>query len=187
LPEDEFRLYAVCSRYPHNLASAVALRPLQAGVYECRRGTDEIRVIVANELPRTENNALLHLLSASPEQVRYGVAHYRQRAEETSTLLDQLYQGYQREGLAMPYTMEDFRCEYILEHLAELPPDVRRKALQRLSAVELLEALSPEERREALKALSPEERLADLSPEVIEEYLKRHKQKPAPRKRQKKS
>jgi hypothetical protein len=27
LPEEEFRLYAVRSRYPHNLASALALRP----------------------------------------------------------------------------------------------------------------------------------------------------------------
>src|SRR5438094_6063966 len=47
LPEVEFRLYAVCSRYPHNLASAVTLRPVQHGVYECRRGTDLIHVVVA--------------------------------------------------------------------------------------------------------------------------------------------
>src|SRR5437660_1461127 len=46
LSEEEFRLYAVCSRYPQNLASAVALRRLQDGVYECRRGTDMIRVVV---------------------------------------------------------------------------------------------------------------------------------------------
>src|SRR5437588_12221700 len=49
LPEEEFRLYAVCSRYPQNLAGAVALRRLQEGVYECRRGTDIIRVVVAHE------------------------------------------------------------------------------------------------------------------------------------------
>src|SRR5438128_11744090 len=46
LPEAEFRLYAVCSRFPHNLARAVAWRPLQDGVYECRRGTDAIQVVV---------------------------------------------------------------------------------------------------------------------------------------------
>src|SRR5438105_59196 len=31
LPERDFRLYAVCSRYPHNLANAVPLEQLQAG------------------------------------------------------------------------------------------------------------------------------------------------------------
>src|SRR5438876_4308460 len=47
LPEDQFRLYAVCTRYPQKLAGAVDLRPVQAGVYDCRRGTDVIRVMVA--------------------------------------------------------------------------------------------------------------------------------------------
>src|SRR5438105_7618143 len=46
LPEQRFRLYAVCSRYPQNLANAVSWRPLQGGVYECRRGSDVIHVVV---------------------------------------------------------------------------------------------------------------------------------------------
>lgn len=92
-------LYAVCSRFPHNLANTVPWRSLQEGVYECRRGTDAIRVVVAQELPRTESNSLLHLLSASPDQVGYGVAHYQQRSADTSTLLGRLFEGYQREGL----------------------------------------------------------------------------------------
>ena len=33
LPEAEFRLYAVCSRYPHNLAGRVKVEPVQQGVY----------------------------------------------------------------------------------------------------------------------------------------------------------
>jgi hypothetical protein len=44
LPEPEFRLYAVCSRYPHNLANRVTLEPVQQGVYACERGTDAIRI-----------------------------------------------------------------------------------------------------------------------------------------------
>src|SRR5438045_5880476 len=47
LPEHEFGLYAICSRYPQSLASTVSLRTLQEGVYDCRRGTDAITVIVA--------------------------------------------------------------------------------------------------------------------------------------------
>src|SRR4029077_1353506 len=112
--------YAVCSRYPHNLAGAVELSSVQAGVYDCRRGTHVIRIIVAHELPQTANNALLHLLSASSDQVRYGVEHYQQRSADTSTLLGQLFEGYEREGLAMPYTMEDFRRDYVKEHLKDL-------------------------------------------------------------------
>ncbi|MFL5241404.1 MAG: hypothetical protein ACJ8FY_04795 [Gemmataceae bacterium] len=97
LPEEVFRLYAVCSRFPHNLAGVALWRCLQDGVYECRRGTDVIQVVVAHELPRTENNALLHLLSAAPEQVRYGATHYQQHSADTSTLLGQLFAGYERE------------------------------------------------------------------------------------------
>ncbi len=170
LPEEEFRLYAVCSRYPHNLAGAVGWQHMQDGVYECRRGTDVFHVVVAHELPRTENNALLHLLSASPDQVGYGAAHYQQRSAETSTLLDRLFEGYQREGLTMPYTMEDFRREYLKEHLKEL-------TLQ-----ERLQGLSPNER---LQGLSPDELLQRLSPEEIKNYLERRKKDAPPRKRKK--
>jgi hypothetical protein len=144
---------------------------VQDGVYECSRGTDRIQVIVAHQLPRTENNALLHLLSAAPDQVRYGVSHYRQRSAETSSLLDRLFEGYQREGLSMPYTMEDFRREYIRDHLKELTPQER------------LQGLSPEE---VLKAFSPEERLRGLPPDQIESYLKHHKKQATPRKRKRK-
>ena len=51
LPEEQFRLFAVCARYPHNLAGQVAW-----------------------------------------EQVRYGAEHYRQRADDTSTLLQRLFE-----------------------------------------------------------------------------------------------
>ena len=173
LPEEEFRLYAVCSRYPHNLANVVPWQPVQEGVYECRRGTDVIRVVVAQELPRTENNALLHLLSASPDKVRYGVAHYHQHSVETSSLLDRLFEGYQREGLTMPYTMEDFRREYLEERLKELTLEER------------LRGLSPEER---LRGLSPDERLQGLSPDEIEKFLQRRKQETtSPKRARKKS
>jgi hypothetical protein len=90
-------------------------------------------------LPRTENNALLHLLSASPDQIQYGVSNYQQHSADTSTLLGQLFEGYEREGLTMPYTMEDFRRDYVKEHLKDLTPDER------------LEGLSPEDIEKHLK------------------------------------
>jgi hypothetical protein len=42
LPEDQFWMYAVCTRDPQKLAGAADLRPVQAGVYDCWRGTDMI-------------------------------------------------------------------------------------------------------------------------------------------------
>src|SRR6202035_2271865 len=45
LAEDQFRLFAVSARYPAHLAVQVAWALVQPGVYDCRRGTDVIRVV----------------------------------------------------------------------------------------------------------------------------------------------
>ena len=60
----------------------------------------------------------------------------------------------------MPYTMEQFRKDYLKAHIRELPPEDR------------LEGLDPEER---LEGLNPDERLKGLDPRVIEAYLERLK------------
>src|SRR5947209_807080 len=87
LPEDQFGLYAVAARFPHNLAGQVPWQRVQAGVYDCRWGTDTIRVVVAVELPREAHNAPLHLFSASPELVGFASGTYRRHSEDTSALL----------------------------------------------------------------------------------------------------
>jgi hypothetical protein len=155
LPEDGFRLYAVCARFPHNLAGQVPWQERQAGVYDCRWGLDTVRVVVAGQLPREAHNAPLHLFSAAPELIGFGRSAYRQRSDRTSRLLGQLFEALQGEGLIMPYTMEDFEHDYIKKHFARL---------------------TPEEREEVLMALPLEERLAGLSAEQIErvrQYLDR--------------
>jgi hypothetical protein len=168
LPEAEFRMYAVCSRYPHNLANEVPWQQLQEGVYECRRGTDVIRVVVAGQLPKAEHNSLLHLFSASVDRLDYGARHYHKHAENTSGVINQLFAGYTQEGLTMGYTMADFVRWYTKKHLKELTPEER------------LEGLPPEELR---KHLSPEERLVGLTPEEIRQYLEQLEQAaPAERK-----
>lgn len=163
LPEGDFRLYAVCSRFPQKLADAVDLQRLQDGVYDCRRGTDAIRVIVAQQLAKTENNAMLHLLSASADQLKYGVEHYRQHSEKTSQVLTQLFTGFEREGITMSYTMEDFTRDFKREFIADLTPEER------------------------LRGLSPEKILAALPREAIEAFLKRKKGNPSatPRRKRK--
>jgi hypothetical protein len=145
LPETDFRLFAVCVRFPKGLAQRAPLTRVQPGVYEARHFTGVIRVVVVHELPREENNALLHLFSAELDQVRYGATHYRHRSEEPSTLLLQLFKRYQLEATLMPDALQEFARETINELLKKLPPEERLKGL---SVDELLAALSPETREE---------------------------------------
>jgi hypothetical protein len=148
LPENQFRLYAVCARFPDNLASQVPWQQRQAGVYHCQWATDQVRVVVAGQLPREAHNAPLHLFSASPELVGFGRGAYQRRSETTSLLLGQLFERLRGEGFVMSFTMEDFKRELLVDYLKKLSPKEQRKALQ---------SLSPEKRRELLKSWPPEE------------------------------
>jgi len=53
----------------------------------------------------------------------------------------------------MPYTMEQFKKDFIMAHLGELDPEMR------------------------LKGLDPETRLKGLDPEIIGAYLKKLKKR----------
>jgi hypothetical protein len=172
LPEDQFRLYAVSARFPHNLSGQVPWQQRQAGVYDCRWGTDTVCVVVAGELPREAHNAPLHLFSASPELVGFGRSAYRQRSENTSMLLGQLFNRLRGEGFAVAYTMEDFRRQYAREGFKKLTLEERREALGSLAPEErrqLLELVEPEERRQMLQSLPVEELLTLLSVEQIQQ------------------
>lgn len=168
LPEEQFRLFAVSARFPHQLAQQVPWQQRQAGVYDCHWGTDVVRVVVAGELPLQAHNAPLHLFSASPELVSFGRNAYRPRSENTSLLLRQLFEKFQGEGLTMSYTMEDFKRDYFKEKLSQMTPEERQQLLQSLPAEERLAGLPAEER---LAGLPAEERLAGLSAEQIRRYL----------------
>jgi hypothetical protein len=164
LPQDQFGLYAVAARFPHNLSAEVPWQRVQAGVYDCRWGTDTVRVVVAGELPQEAHNAPLHLFSAAPELVEFGGTSYQRRSERTSLLLGQLFEKLRGEDFAVAYTMEDFERQYIKEHFGRLTVEERQEALK---------SLTPEER---LAGMPPEQRLAGLSAEQIEQarqYLDR--------------
>ncbi|HJT78384.1 MAG TPA: hypothetical protein VJ739_14370 [Gemmataceae bacterium] len=167
LPAEQFRLYAVCSRFPHNLAAAVELVPAAPGVYHCRFGTDVIRIVVVRQLAQEPHNAPLFLFSGSAEQVAYGARHYRRQSEWTSALLNQLLTRYQGEDLPV-YTMEDFKRDYIKENFQRLTPEEQAQALQRLPAEHLLAVL---------QQLLPEQLLEGLSAEEVERLLKKRKPK----------
>jgi len=152
LPEEEFGLYAVTARFPQALSGQVPWEQVQAGVYDCRWGTDTVRVVVAGELPREPHNAALHLFSASPELVGFGGRTYRRHSPYTSGLLIELFEGLEAEGLHMPFTMEDFQRQFVKKHFPKL---------------------SPKDQADVLKSLPAERRLAGLSEEEIRRYLER--------------
>ncbi len=155
LPEASFRLYAVCSRHPHSLAQAVGLMKKQDGVYDCLWGTDRVRIVVTADVPQVEHNAALHLFSASGEKVEFGKAHYHPRSPRTSTLLYQLFRGYQVEGVPMPITLEEFYRDWVAKNLDKI----------------LAEA-SPEKR---VAGLTPEQRNRDVSTEELERLLEQRR------------
>src|SRR5262245_17817171 len=83
--------------------------------------------------------------------LQYGATDYRQRSEETSTLLLQLFERYRLEGTLMPDMLEQLAQDTIEELLRKMPLEER------------LKGLSPEER---LKGLSLDDLLAALPPET---------------------
>lgn len=154
ISEEQFRLYAVCARFPQNLSSQVAWREWLAGVYDCQWGTDSVRVVVAGQLPRVEHNAPLLLFSASPELVGFGSGAYRPHSEYSSTLLHQLFDKFRAEGSTMAYTMQDFIRDYVKTNLARLTPNERCEVLESLTSEERLAGLSDAEIRRVLELRS---------------------------------
>jgi hypothetical protein len=188
LPVEAFRLYAICSNFPHNLNNQVPLEQVQEGVYNCRRGTNVIRVIVVSQLPALAHNTALYFFSRRAAQFRYAVQHYQRRSPTTSSLLYELFRGYRREGGIMPYTMEDFKRDFRLtseegrELWRVLTSEERRELLSGLTSEErreLLRNLPPAERREILSGLPINEVLESLPRKEIEKFLKQKR----PRKR----
>ena len=161
LPLTDFRLFAVCARYPHNLAQQIALMPLREGVYEVQGFALLIRVIVVHQLALQEHNAMLHLFSAREELLRYGRDHYRPQSRDTSTMLYELFQAYNEE-FTMSDKLKEFVRQSIDKLLASLPAEELRN---RLPVEERLKGLPVEER---LKGLSAEEVIRGLPPETLE-------------------
>ena len=141
-------------------------------MYDCRWGTDTIRVVVAGELPQEAHNAPLHLFSAAPNLVDFGGSAYQRRSQQTSRLLGQLFEKLRGEGFAVSFTMEDFNRQYVKEHFRKLTPAERREALDSLTPPErreVLDSLTPEERRVALQSLPVEDLLTFLSAEQVQQ------------------
>jgi hypothetical protein len=110
------------------------------------------------------------------DKVQFGVANYHWRRSDHSTVINDLFQTYQVEGITMPYTFEDYYRDFTRRHLDWLTAEERLKGLP---VEERLKGLPVEER---LKGLPVEERLKGLSAKEIEAYLKKLSKKRRKRK-----
>jgi hypothetical protein len=186
IQEEQFRLYAVCARFPQKLSVQVQWQKRLAGVYDCQWGTDTIRVIVAGELPREVHNAPLHLFSAMPELIGFGQVSYKRHSARTSVLLGQLFDRLQGEGFTMSYTWKDFERDYVKRYFPKLTQQEQEELLRNLPFEARMAGLPAEAR---LEGLSVEDRLEGLSEEQIRRYLEKVatvRKSPAHKKRRKK-
>lgn len=165
LSESRFRLYGVSTRFPNKLSQKIPLQSIKQGVYELVWGTDTIRLIVLSEIGAGAHNAVWRLFSAKPATVMQARSEYPIHLSEMSTAMQQLFENYQHERIDMSYTLDDFKKEYVLNHLHVLSVDDR---LKDLSPDDRVKGLSPDDR---LKGLSPEDITAHLSPAELKKLL----------------
>jgi hypothetical protein len=90
--------------------------------------------------------------------------------------VQQLFEYYQQERMNMSYTVEDYKKDFVREHLNLLSTDDRIKdlspddVLKRYSPDEVLKRYSPDE---VLKRYSPDDLINNLSPEYLKALLEK--------------
>ena len=168
---DEIRLYAVCTRRPKSILRLQGVTDVNPGVYDLLVLKRKIRIIVLSEIPTEQRNAVLGFFSFNAEKVKYALDHYHWQQKDVSTVINQLLEQYTLEEIAMSYTMEQFKKDFIIAHLGELDPEVRLKGLDPEMR---LKGLDP---KDVLSRYDSETRLKGLDPEIIEAYLKKLKKR----------
>ena len=127
LPESEFQLYAVSTRFPKKLSSdkgsGLELKPTDhSGVYLLDWGRSGIRIIVTSEVEQTPNNTLWNLFSNRGDSFVYGLEHYKYNESPISTVVNKLIDYYRNEEMInMSYTIEDFNRDYLPGIIASIP------------------------------------------------------------------
>ncbi len=175
LPDDQFRLFGISSRFPNHLAGQFPLEGREPGVYDISVGPLRIRLIVIRDLPDEPANAMLKLFSIVPEQIEFACRHYRPVSPHTTGIVDNLISMYRKEDQSMATTLEELERKLRNEALASASV---KDILDAVSHDEILKELPTEERlkglpaEERLKGLPAEERLKGISPEEIEAYLR---------------
>jgi len=136
----------VTTRFPRDLASEMDFVPVATGCYDVKYLTGTIRVLVINDLPCEQQNAVMHLFSNEDALVRYAASTFRRYSEKTGGLLMKLLEFYNSEGILMPLTLE------------EVNQHVRERLLSTMTPAERLEGLTPND----VVQVMPPEQLAEL-------------------------
>jgi hypothetical protein len=123
-------------------------------------GVETIRILVLREMPEAEQNLVWNLFSSEPARIATAFRRLQPQLARWSSLLNRLLGYYGLEGIAMPYTMEDFERDATEDFLNKLTPE------------QLLAQISRERRRHGL---SPEQLLSLLPLADIENYVKKRK------------
>jgi len=139
------------------LLSGVSTKKVAKGVYEIQILSRKIRIIVLSRLPLAQRNAVLAFFSFDAESVRFALANYKWHMDDGSTVINQLLEKYSLEGIAMPYTMEQFQKDYIKAHIGVLDPE---EVLSKFKAEERLKGLRAEEIEFYLEKLKKGKRTA---------------------------
>ena len=170
-PAENFQLYAICTRLPEKLMKKEVLHPIRPGIYGVKWGSQQVRVIVLSRVLKEKKNSIWHLFGAVPGNVQYGAAHYQWHIPNISTVISQLYERYQLEGIKMAYTVEDYFR------------DLRKDVLESLTLEERLQGVPPEDLvkgtspKELLKWIFSEDLLEGVSVEDIEKMIRLSKKK----------
>ena len=133
-----------------------------------------------SRLPLAQRNSVLAFFSFNPESVRFALENYKWHKNDGSTVINQLLEKYSLEGIAMPYTMEQFQKDYIKAHIGVLDPE---EVLSGFKTEDRLKGLRAEDRLKGLRAeevlskFKAEDRLKGLRAEEIEFYLKKLKKR----------
>jgi hypothetical protein len=174
LPEEDYKLYGLTTHEPTQLMGKLKWKGVSQGVYDIECVGMNVRLIVLSKIPKSANNELWRLFSARAEVVEEAISHYQEiyLNSEHSVLMQQLYEFYLKEKLPMTYTLEQFKKDFVISHLREIPTEEVLKQyspeeIKQYSPKELLKQYSPEE---VLKQYSPEEVLKQYSPEEIKQY-----------------
>ncbi len=125
LPVSNFKLYAISTRYPHNLNNKLKIVELKTGVYEILLDINTIQLIVLSRIPKSPENALWQLFSGKADKFVYGNKHYKWHYDKQQSVLNSLYELYKMEKINMSYTWNDFERDYIKNHLHLLSPEER--------------------------------------------------------------
>ena len=181
LPKEQFQLFGLSARFPSEMAKVVRLQPVQPGVYDRIGDLKPVRLIVLNELPMEQQNAMLQLLSAKEHQLRYACREYRQYSSVTSTLIQKLLNLYREEGIPMAITMEDLRKEVKKEFWGTLTQEEKKEYVGEFAIEDRLEGVPVEDLlkrvpvEDRFKGVPVEDRFKGVSLEVIENYLNQQK------------